>query len=238
MSTWPTPRGNFLPENARKSPAAPRTGGYLSIERRGGGSLRVPSAGGLARRRWLINATKFLLLTVALLLLASIALWPEFDRAADRARVSMIGMGATVEGARVRDAHYRGVDEHNRPFTVTAATAVQKNENRIDLTAPNADITLENSSWLNVRSKLGVYARKDGQLDLSVGVVLYRDDGTTMTTASATIDTKAGAAVGTEATHAEGPFGTLDAAGFTTVEKGAAIQFWGPARVELNGVTR
>ena len=50
------------------------------------------------------------------------------------------------------------------------------------MTVPNADMTLENGTWMNVRSKQGVYMRKAQQLDLSDDVVLYRDDGTTMTT--------------------------------------------------------
>jgi lipopolysaccharide export system protein LptC len=56
-----------------------------------------------------------------------------------------------------------------------------------------------------------------------------------MHTHSATIDIKAGAAAGSEDVHVEGPFGTLDAKGFTVTEKGAAIDFPGPAHVILNG---
>ena len=138
------------------------------------------------------------------------------------------------------NAHYNGVDERGRLFTVTGrrASSDERDEERVDLTVPNADMTLENGSWINVKSKHGVYMRKAEQLDLSQDVVLYRDDGTTMTTASATVEMKAGAASGSEATHLEGPFGKIDATGFTTVDKGAAIQFWGPVRVELNGATQ
>jgi len=66
-------------------------------------------------------------------------------------------------------------------------------------------------------------------------VTLYRDDGTTVTTDSASLDLKNGAAASSEPTHAEGPFGTLDAQGFTLTDKGTAIQFTGPARLVLNG---
>jgi lipopolysaccharide export system protein LptC len=190
------------------------------------------------RRRWLINTSKFVLPAAAVLLLSSIALWPEFHRAADGARIILHNLGATVDGARVTNAHYNGLDERGRPFTVTAATAIQRDAERIDLTVPNADITLESGTWINVRSKLGVYMRKAEQLDLSEDVILYRDDGTTMRTESATVEMKAGAASGAAATHVEGPFGTLDATGFTTVNKGSAIQFWGPVTVELNGVSQ
>jgi lipopolysaccharide export system protein LptC len=186
----------------------------------------------------MITASKFLLPALALLLLSSIALWPEFNKAADGARVVLHNLSATIDGARLTNAHYHGVDERGRPFTVTAATAAQSGADRIDLTGPDADMTLENGTWINVKSKNGVFMRKDDQLDLSYDVVLYRDDGTTMTTDSATVAIKAGAASGAAPTHVEGPFGTLDASGFTTIDKGAAIQFWGPVRVEMNGVSQ
>jgi lipopolysaccharide export system protein LptC len=198
----------------------------------------VPTAGGIARRRWLVTASKFLLPAVALLLLASIALWPEFNQAADKARIVLHGLRATVDGARLTNAHYNGVDQRGRPYTVTASSATQRDAERVDLIVPNADITLENGTWINVKSKQGVYMRKAGQLDLSDDVVLYRDDGTTMNTSSATVEMKSGGASSAAATHVEGPFGTLDAIGFTTVDKGAAIQFWGPAQANLNGVSQ
>jgi lipopolysaccharide export system protein LptC len=217
--------------------AATRTGGYLAIVSRRG-ARHVPTPHGMQRRRLMINASKFLLPAAAVLLLSSIALWPELNPEPDRARFSVHGLSVTMDGARLTDAHYNGVDDHGRPYTVTAATANQRDVDRVDLTVPIGDITLENGTWLNVKSKQGVYMRKDQQLDLSRDVVLYRDDGTTMTTESATVALKDGAASSGMPTHVEGPFGTLDASGFTTVDKGAAIQFWGPVRVELNGVSQ
>ena len=38
-----------------------------------------------------------------------------------------------------------------------------------------------------------------------------------------------------DSVHAEGPFGVLDAQGFTVMDKGAAIDFPGPAHLVLNG---
>jgi lipopolysaccharide export system protein LptC len=214
-----------------------RTGGYLEIERRGS-VRRVPTAGGLTRRRWAITTTKFLLPAVSLLLLGTIALWPEYERATDTARIAIQGLRAALDGARLTNAHYKGVDERGRPYTVTAATATQRDAGQVDMTSPNGDMTLENGTWIDVKSKLGVYMRKEQQLDLYDDVVLYRDDGMTMTTSSATVDVKGGAASSAAPTHVEGPFGTLDAQGFTTVDKGTAIQFWGPAHVLLNAASQ
>ena len=144
-------------------------------------------------------------------------------------------MSSELGGATLTDARYRGVDEQGRPYTLTAATAQQVGPERINLTTLKADITLADGTWLMLQSKHGVFLQHTNQLDLSHDVTLYRDDGTTMTTASASIDLKNGAAAGAEPTHAEGPFGTLDAQGFTITDKGTAIQFTGPAHLVLNG---
>jgi lipopolysaccharide export system protein LptC len=198
---------------------------------------RAPDPGGLARRRVVINITKWLLPAVALVLLSTIALWPQIDRMSDSARIAYQRMTASVGGATVTDARYRGIDEHGRPYTLTAVTAQQDGPDRINLTTLKADITLADGTWLMLQSKQGVFLQHTQQLDLSHDVTLYRDDGTTLITASAAVDLKNGAATSAEPTHAEGPFGTLDAQGFTLTDKGAAIQFAGPAHLVLNGAS-
>jgi len=197
-----------------------------------------PDAGGLARRRLVIHLAKWSLPACAMLLLATIALWPEIERMSDSARIAYQRASSEIGSAHLTDARYRGVDEHGRPYTVTAATAQQVGPDRINLTTPKADITMADGTWLMVQSKRGVFLQHANQLDLSQDVTLYRDDGTTLTTNSASIDFRNGAAAGAESTHAEGPFGTLDAQGFTVTDKGAAIQFPGPAHLVLNGTSQ
>lgn len=183
----------------------------------------------------MVTATKWILPVAALALLSSIALWPEFDRAKDQARVAFRRLAGTVDGAQVTDARYRGVDERNRPYTITATTAEQVEQDRVDLTDPKGDATLENGTWMMLQASRGVFMQRQNLLDLAGNVFLYRDDGTTMRTQSATIDLRSGAASSAEPVHAEGPFGTLDAAGLTVVDKGAVLQFPGPARLVMNG---
>jgi lipopolysaccharide export system protein LptC len=197
------------------------------------------SAGHLARRRWTITLSKWLLPAAALALLTTVALWPQMKRATEQARLAVARITTEVQTGQLLEAHYHGVDEKGRPFTVTAATAHQVDPERIDLTVPKGDITMENGTWLMLHAEKGTFMQHANQLDLTRDVTLYRDDGTTLVTPSASIDLKNGAAAGADPVHAEGPFGTLDAAGgFTVVDKGAAIQFAGPARVVLNGTSR
>jgi len=210
------------------------TGGYLI----GGTSTRErmpPTPGWIARRRFLITLTKWILPLAAMGLLALIALWPEIDAATTKARLTLGHVSGELEGGKLVDARYNGVDDKGRPYTITAATARQIAPERVALTLPKGDITLENGTWLMLTSKDGTYMQHLNQLDLVNDVTLYRDDGTTMHTKSASIDLKAGAAAGSEPVHVEGPFGVLDAQGFTVMDKGTAIDFPGPAHVVLNG---
>ena len=188
----------------------------------------------LARRRWSVGVAKWLLPMFALALLASIALWPELARESDSARYSYRRDAVMPQSGVMTQATYHGVDERGRPYTMTAATARQVSPERVNLTEPKGDITLESGNWILVQSRRGVYLQHLGDLDLSRDVQIYRDDGTTIATEAATVDLKAGAAAGAAMVHAEGPFGTLDAQGFALTDKGSAIQFFGPGRMVLN----
>jgi lipopolysaccharide export system protein LptC len=102
---------------------------------------RAPTAGGLYRRRLMITATKFVLPVVALGLLATIALWPEFDREKNAARIALRQL-TEIDGAEVIDAQYHGVDDQGRPYTLTSATAKQEGDEKVNLTMPVGDLTL------------------------------------------------------------------------------------------------
>jgi lipopolysaccharide export system protein LptC len=210
-------------------PAERMVGGGLSRPR------AAPSQAGIARRRWMVRWAKRLLPALSLGLMAVMVLWPEIDRQAARDRIAFRRLTQVSEQGQMTDARYRGLDRRGQPYTVTAATAVQATPARIDLTHPKADVTTQGGAWMMIRSKRGAYVQKLGELDLSGGVTLYRDDGTTLDTSAAAIDLHAGAAAGHAWTHAEGPFGTLDAQGFALLDKGDVIQFTGPAKLVLNG---
>ncbi len=189
----------------------------------------------LARRRLAVRLAKIVLPVFALILLSSIAMWPEIRRTLQRSRATLHNLAMLNAGGVMRLPRYRGYDSQNQPYMVTADTADHVGEGRYDLTNPRADITLRNGTWLQVQSKRGIYVQKADQLDLTRNVMLYREDGTIMTTATATVDMKLGVVTSADYTHAEGPFGRLDAEGFTLLDKGALVQFHGPARLVLNG---
>jgi lipopolysaccharide export system protein LptC len=183
-----------------------------------------------------VRVAKYGLPLVALGLLSSIALWPELTRSVENGRVTWRRLTTSTNGAGLMmHPRYHGLDGRERPYTVSADTAERAGPNRVNLSMPVGDVTLQNGTWLLLKAKNGVFIQHTNELDLAGAVWLYRQDGTTMASATATMNLKLGAATSNDYTHAEGPFGTLDAEGFTLVDKGAVIQFHGPAKLVLNG---
>ena len=190
-------------------------------------------------RQFTVLVAKLGLPLMAVLLLGAIVLWPEITRMTEHGRTSFRRIFAVeAESGRMLDPHYKGVDERNRPYTITATWATQVSPNRVNLGDPKGDMVLESGNWLQVDAKDGVFIQRAELLDLSKDVVMYRDDGTIIRTQTASVDVKQGAASSSDQTHAEGPFGTLDSQGFTLTDKAGAIQFQGPARLVVNGATK
>lgn len=198
---------------------------------------RVPSAAQLARRRLLVSIAKRALPALALALLALVALWPEFDSAADRGRVAFRRvLQATPEALRISEPRYQGIDEQLRPFTVTARLAVQgADEKVVALEMPRADMVLSDGAWIYVEAQRGFYDRPDQRLDLVEQVRVHHDDGSQLVTARARLDLTAGSGEGDHPVAAQGPFGTLTAEGFRLIDRGQVVVFTGQARTVLEG---
>ncbi|WP_428391287.1 LPS export ABC transporter periplasmic protein LptC [Lichenicoccus sp.] len=215
------------------------SGSRPEFERFGGldrGLLRrPPSKHAQARRRLLLVWTKWLLPLAALVLLGSIAAWPEFDRAVNAGRVAYRQVAAVQAGSgQMQGVRYHGLDAHGQPYMITADEARQVGPDQINLTRPIADTLSRDGRWMLVHARAGVYMPHEQILDLSGGVTLYRDDGTLMHAPNATIDIKRGVLAANDWVHAEGPFGVLDAQGDFVSQRDGVAQFRGPARLVLN----
>lgn len=198
-----------------------------------------PTARRIARRRFVVGATKWLLPLCALVLLGAIAAWPEISRLGDQGRIAFRrGLQLEPESGQMRDPRYHGLDQRGRPYTITATTAQQTTPERVVLIDPKGDMVTESGTWLMGQSKDGVYMQHQSLLDLSTEVTLYREDGTTLQTDTAAMDLKQGMATSSDKTHVEGPFGTIDAQGFALVDKGAVIQFDGRSHAILNAADK
>lgn len=197
----------------------------------------TPSASQIARRRVAVRLAKWLLPIAGIGLLVGIAVWPELDRMEDRARVSFRRVIQTAPDAvRLVEPRYQGLDEENRPFTVTATVATQtETADIVDLDRPRADILMTDGSWVLLESRTGRFDKGRNTLDLAGEVTLWQDGGNMLVTEAAEILLQEGAASGDRPVAAQGPFGTLVSEGFRLTERGQVVVFTGRSRAVLEG---
>ena len=184
-----------------------------------------------------VGIMKVLLPSAAGILLLFIILLPQCRQQDDRFRIGMNLLEGSAAGTlSMTNARYYGTDDKGQPYSVTAMNVRERPDDdpAVDLVAPQADISLTDGTWLSISARAGVYNRDQQMLELHGNVALYQDQGNEFHTASAIIDLKKGEASGTEPVSSHGPFGSLEATGFTMSEAGRVVYFVGPARLVLD----
>jgi lipopolysaccharide export system protein LptC len=180
---------------------------------------------------------KVILPLVAAVLVALVAVWPQFRELREGFRIEIAKLNLPTGGQRVTNARYSGTDSRGRPFTVTAEAALQDEAQAgvIKLERPKADITLQGNAWVAATAIDGSFNRNEQVLQLVGGVSIFHDGGFEMHSPSATIDLKRSVAEGHEHVEGQGPAGTLTATGFRVLDSGARVLFTGPAKMVVRG---
>jgi lipopolysaccharide export system protein LptC len=197
-------------------------------------SLRLRHAGKrYSRFVWLM---KVVLPSIAVVLVVLVVAWPQFRGVREGFRIEIAKLKLPFSGGQhLAHARFTGVDRRNRPFTVTADSAVQAEgqPDVVDLARPKADITLADGAWVAATAAQGTYLKHDEVLRLEGQVDLFHDTGFEMHTPSATVDLKNGTAAGDAPVEGHGPSGALNASGFRIFDGGKRILFTGKARLVL-----
>ena len=196
---------------------------------------RVPSSGQIIRRQRLVSAMKYAMPMLAAGVLGLLLFWPDIEGRDGRLSFRR-GPSLVPEALQLVAPRFQGVDELNRPYTVTARVARQPGQEEIMLLdQPLADILLNDGAWVYVESDTGRYNKPIQLLDLEGNVQIYHDNGTLFRTEAATVQVDAGTAQGDRPTRVQGSFGTVESEGFEMLDRGAVMIFTGRARAILEG---
>lgn len=181
-----------------------------------------------------VRLMKYLLPTLAAGLILLLALWSQIRIDEGRFRIGMTEV-APVEIDRLSMANprFEGIDDKNRPFTVTAEQAMQvkEDDNLIDLTRPQADMTMEDGTWVALSADGGRYERDNERLALEGGVSLFQDRGYELHTDRITVDFRSGTAESNAPVIGQGPVGELQGEGLRLLDKGETIQLLGKSQL-------
>jgi lipopolysaccharide export system protein LptC len=207
------------------------------------------------RRKGLILALKIVLPLIAVSCVAYIVIWSrQVPRVIPSDVVANVDQQKTSD-VTVKKVQYNGVDANNRPFSITAASAMQPQKpvptgaesqaaapptgaaaergDVVNLKQLIADMTMNDGAWVAVSADDGVYHRDAGTVDLSGNVTLFHDTGLMFETDAATIDLKNDTASGNQPIEGQNPDGQLAAQGFEVRDDGRTIIFTGRAYLKL-----
>lgn len=183
-----------------------------------------------------VGFMRILLPTIATALIILVALWPQITDQQQRYSITPAKIAAeAAKTLTMVNGVYSGIDEKRRPFTLTAESIKLSNTDRaiVDLTAPKADLLMEDGSWVAVTAREGTYDREKKMLHLRGAVNLFHDSGYEFHTEAAVIDMMAGDAFGTDPVEGQGPFGNIKAEGFVIRNRGEQVNFTGKSDLLL-----
>lgn len=200
------------------------------------GTRKPPRLSGRDNYSLFVGILKVVLPAFAVALVLLVVAWPQLipDDSRFRIAVTQISLDQ-AENLSMMNARYDGIDEQNRPFSVTADLATQDSADAdiVDLELPKADITLEDGTWLAITAKTGRYRREAEIVELAGEVVLFHDEGFEVRTDAATVYLSEGDAEGILPVQGQGPAGELNAEGFQLINQGERIIFTGRSRLLL-----
>ena len=148
-----------------------------------------------------VSTMKILLPSLALLLLALVLILPQFRDDPNEFSADIVSVRDGEAGSlSLINARYFGIDDSGQPFSVTADSVRESAEgdDDINLVSPQADISMNDDTWLVVGADAGRYDRGSQVLELVGGVNLFQDQGYELHTDAATVDLNQGKAVSTK----------------------------------------
>jgi lipopolysaccharide export system protein LptC len=191
------------------------------------------SRGGAGYSRF-VKVMRIVLPLAALAIFGVMVAWPELDKKVNSQPQPVEVTAENVKNELV-NPRFEGVDNNQRPYTITAARAVQSEDdpNIVDLEMPVADMTLKGGQWLAAEAKEGLYDQNDRKLELEGNVFLFYDEGYELTTSRLFVDLRARKVWSEESVQGKGPKGLLEAKGLKADATENTLYLQGPAKLVL-----
>ncbi len=197
--------------------------------------MRAPPRAYKPGRIRAIRFLKIALTVLAAALIALLVLWPQLPTSPDRLRIAFADLDVTGDDLSMINARYVGTDRNNRPFTITADAARHpvSGEGILELESPQADIYLQDGSWVMVTADKGDYRVAERLLHVAGAVRLFHDSGYEFASSEANVDLEENIVSGTNPVVGRGPFGELEGEGFRFSKDGKTMMLTGHSRLKI-----
>lgn len=133
----------------------------------------------------------------------------------------------------MKKPYYQGVDVHNRPYTVSADSGLQKDKENVVLEKISAEMTGDNGAWIALNAGSGILNTISKKMELEDSVEVFYEGGYQFRTQKAHVDIASGTANSSVPVEGQGPSGTIKANSFSIAERGNVIFFRGKVKVVM-----
>jgi lipopolysaccharide export system protein LptC len=194
------------------------------------------STQGTTRYTRFVGLMRFLLPVSAILLTATVVVWPYFNVTDSGSVVDIKTLNLpTDDRPTMANARFLGTDKKGQPFTVTATTAWQEQgyDELIYMEELQGDMMLDSGMWATIYADRGVYDQVGQLLIVESNVSVFTDEGYEIHSDYALIDLNEGTAEGDMPVSGQGPAGLIEAEGFNITDNGDNLFFEGRVHLTL-----
>jgi hypothetical protein len=176
---------------------------------------------------------KWSLAVVAMLLMATLIIWPLVTKDTSGIRVSFVDkktVKAPPTSPVMSNPEYSGNGSNGQQYKIVGKTATQKTTNLVIIEGVEASLTKQDGSWNILTAERAEYLQDKKTIDLFGNVTVVDAQGSSFITSHATIDVQQSRIYGKERITGEGKMGKLGASGFEIINNGERITFVGGAQ--------
>lgn len=188
--------------------------------------------GSIARYTRFVFFGKFFLVVIAVSLVAVVFAIPFInkDRGGTRLVFENIEHGEAAP-PKMMNPRFQGTDQKGQPYNVTADYALQQSKDSVALEKLNADIYMNDKSWLSLSADKGVINLATRKLQLNGNVHAFYDKGYEFFTDAMDIDISKKQATTNTGVVGQGTLGSIKAKGLQVNDNGQHFLFPGPVHV-------
>lgn len=171
---------------------------------------------------------KWSLLAVALVLTASLIIWPLLSTEKSGLRVSFAGSGDPSQKPAspvMNNPEYRGIGANGQEFKISGKSATQTSPTLVLMQGVEAQMTRADGSWHALTAERAEYHQDTKIIELFGNVTLIDAKGTSFTTEHATVEVSPLHIFGNTPISGVGASGNILASGFEIVDNGNRIIF-------------
>jgi lipopolysaccharide export system protein LptC len=185
------------------------------------------------RRNFFVTRLKWGILGLVILLVLFLIIYPLTDYGRSDHSITFVpgDYSSGEELPTMVKPRLHGINANNQPYNVSADRAIQHGPKLIELVRLDADMFMDDGSWLTVASNSAMYDLNTRKIEMKGDVNVFVDNGYELATSVATAFVKTSMVKGNAPVVVHGPLGVIKANRFAIKGNAHRVAFSGDVRL-------